>query len=245
MIRRDVAERLEFPADPITDCHQCGHFEFKSHNMLRQVRDMGFEAVFLNENDKRVIWDSHHEGWENRLHEFPCQDINDIFQFYGTDKWSLHSYGPLYDTILKPYRQTAQRILEIGVQNGFSLRAWRDYFHQADIHGVDVNPAAMIINEPRIRTHLCDVRHGTALTRIAQQNGPFDVIVDDGSHEPADMLQAYAVLRNYLAPNGLYVIEDIPTPEALDMFRQWPGAECHDRRHIKGRADDMLAILRS
>ncbi len=149
MIRRDVAEQLQFPADPITDCHQCGHFEFKSHNMLRQVRDLGYGVEFLDATEKRVIWDSHHEGWEQRLGEFPCPDLCDIFQQHQTDKLTLHSYGPVYQELLQDRRTCPVPVLEIGVQRGFSLRSWRDYFTTALIHGIDVNPDWMLPGEPR------------------------------------------------------------------------------------------------
>ena len=245
MIRRDVTEQLQFPADPITDCHQCGNFEFKSHNMLRQVRDLGYAVAFLDHIEKRVIWDSHHEGWEQRLAEFPCRDLCDIFQQYETDKFTLHSYGPVYQELLQDRQSCPAPVLEIGVQRGLSLRSWRDYFAIAPIHGIDVNPDSMLPDEPRLKTHLCDVRDATRLTGIAHEFGPFQVIVDDGSHFLPDMLAAYAVLRNFLTPDGLYVIEDVPTTEMMELYSSWPNTECYDLRAIKGRSDDIMIVIRN
>ena len=245
MIRRDVAEQLQFPADPITDCHQCGRFEFKSHNMLQQVRDLGHDVAFLDPIDKRVIWDSHHEGWEQRLGEFPCRDLCDIFQQYETDKFTLHSYGPVYQELLHDRRACPAPVLEIGVQRGFSLRSWRDYFHTADIHGVDINSDWMLPAEPRLQTHLCDVQNFARLSQIAREHGPFQLIIDDGSHLLSDILAAHAVLRSCLTPDGIYVIEDVSSTEMLDLFRAWPNADCRDLRAIKGRSDDMMVIIRN
>ena len=39
---------------------------------------------------------------------------------------------------LKIKEETAQNILEIGIQNGGSIKLWRDYFINATIYGLDI-----------------------------------------------------------------------------------------------------------
>jgi hypothetical protein len=38
---------------------------------------------------------------------------------------------------------------------GASLRAWRDFFRNGSVHGIDVQPDCLF-SEERITTHLCD-----------------------------------------------------------------------------------------
>ena len=55
-----------------------------------------------------------------------------------TDKNTTHSYLPLYESLFKNKKETAQNILEIGIQNGGSIKLWRDYFINATIYGLDI-----------------------------------------------------------------------------------------------------------
>jgi hypothetical protein len=85
---------------------------------------------------------------------------------------------------------------------GASLRMWRDYFPNATIYGVDINRNAVAEanDPPRIITkHIDD---GYAYPK-------FDLVVDDGSHDPDDQLKYFELLRLSMAPNSLYIIEDV------------------------------------
>jgi hypothetical protein len=48
------------------------------------------------------------------------------------------------------------------------------------------------------------------LTRLAS-NGPFSIIIDDGSHVPSHQWKTFTYLWKSLAPGGLYIIEDVET----------------------------------
>ena len=49
------------------------------------------------------------------------------------------------------------------------------------------------------------------LTKICKHRGPFDVVIDDGSHLPLHQLVSFSNLIKCVKPGGLYVIEDIET----------------------------------
>jgi hypothetical protein len=51
---------------------------------------------------------------------------------------------------------------------------------------------------------------------LAAAEGPFDVVIDDGSHVSAHQITSFYFLFNHLRAGGFYVIEDIQT-----SF--WPG----------------------
>jgi len=97
-----------------------------------------------------------------------------------------------------------------GYRPGASLRAWRDYFLNGVIHGIDVQPDTLVLDEPRIVTALVDSTNAETVRAFLMKNEDgFDVIIDDGAHIPRLQIET---LRNFypaLKPNGLYVIEDV------------------------------------
>lgn len=135
---------------------------------------------------------------------------------HGTDKAADHWYTGHYHRRFKHMRGEVVTLLEIGVggyedpeQGGESLKMWRDYLGpQATVIGLDVNakkPIDGVIieqgsqSDPRVLHHL------------GETYGPFDAIVDDGSHRPDDVMQSWVMLWEYLRDGGWYVIEDLQT----------------------------------
>jgi 2-polyprenyl-3-methyl-5-hydroxy-6-metoxy-1,4-benzoquinol methylase len=59
--------------------------------------------------------------------------------YTGTDKNTIHSYGPIYEKII---REAVERpdltILEIGVFSGAFLQVLHEVFPNATIHGIDI-----------------------------------------------------------------------------------------------------------
>lgn len=158
---------------------------------------------------------------------------------YVTDKNTGHSYGPVYDELCAPIRRSAKAVLEIGVYNGDSLRMWRDYFPNAEVHGLDIMPQRMFTEE-RITTHLGSQDDPKVLRKVGRR-GPFDLIVDDGSHRSEHQFTSLLYLWQFLRTGGVYVIEDIQEPgPLLQLLPGW----CRDLRQVKGVYDDVLVILR-
>jgi hypothetical protein len=154
-------------------------------------------------------------------------DIDELFNHHGTDK---ECYAAMYHALFKHIRHSSLRLLEIGIgtmipgaassmvgwggpayRPGGSLRAWRDYFPKAEIHGIDIQPDTQFSNEPRIHTHICNSIDADAVRSFMTgfTGYPFDIIIDDGSHLDLHQL---ATLRNfypYVSPGGHYIIEDV------------------------------------
>lgn len=170
--------------------------------------------------------------------------LTELFTKYPTDKLSSHSYEPLYSELLAPYRDSATAILEIGIEHGQSLRAWREYFPKANIYGLDNALHKMIQGEPRIATIHTDTTDRDGFLRAISNLPPIDIAIDDGNHVLTCQLFAVAALWSKLKPGGLIVVEDIAKPEYLQLFAAFNGATLHDRRKIRGQHDDMLAVMR-
>ena len=142
---------------------------------------------------------------------------------HGTDKggWHqthgqfCHEYTPVYHLLLGHRREEVYRVLEVGVHYGRSLRMWAEYFPNAIIGGID-NHEPHLFDDGRILCCLADQSDsGTlreAVKLLLAGAWHFDLIIDDGSHDPQHQANTATTLMPYLAPGGVYVIEDISPP---------------------------------
>lgn len=128
----------------------------------------------------------------------------------GTHKWA--HYLPLYERVLAPNRSRPIRMLEVGVYKGGSLQMWRRYLHpDSVIVGIDIDPNCQQYDDPERNIH---VRIGSQvdaefLARVTREFAPFDVILDDGSHQTAHMVETFQRMFDAVAEGGVYVVEDI------------------------------------
>ena len=127
-----------------------------------------------------------------------------------SDKWS--SYLTEYDRLLNPFRNKPVRLLEIGIQNGGSLEIWSKYFANAtDLIGCDINPdcAHLPYNDPRIDVVIGEVNSHDTRSQLFNRCQQFDIIIDDGSHFPSDIIQTFGHYFPRLAEGGLFIVEDL------------------------------------
>jgi hypothetical protein len=160
----------------------------------------------------------------------------DMFQSHAgrqIDKWE--HYFPIYEKHFAKYRRRDKlRVLEIGIDHGGSLQLWKRYFGKgAEIIGVDVNPAALF-EEDQIKTY-CFNQCNSQIADL----GPFDIVIDDGSHRPEDQIQTFANL--WPRTRGTYLIEDChegypAIAQKMPMTSYYPWVVVYDRprRIIKG-----------
>ena len=131
-------------------------------------------------------------------------------QLPGALKW--HHYFPIYEETFEPFRRQPARILEIGVYKGFSIRMWREYFHpDSIIVGLDVDENCQQFKD---ETRNLFVRIGHQedagfLQSVVDEFGPFDLIIDDGSHVTSHMIDSFNFLFDKgLKDVGMYIVED-------------------------------------
>jgi hypothetical protein len=172
--------------------------------------------------------------------------ISEYLARYISDKVTVHAYEQLYDSLFGPLRQSTRYVLELGIAGGASLRAWRDYFPKAEIWGVDNSPAAClaVADEQRIHTLLCDSGSPGVVVPAQMGGWEWDIVIDDAGHDVKDQALACFWLYTYLKPGGLYVIEDIQHHGYLRHFTCFQNAEILDLRHVKGRQDDLVVVIK-
>lgn len=135
--------------------------------------------------------------------------LNEIALGYKTDKSNMwHNYTKLYSVYFEPIRQEKLRILEIGIDKGYSLKTWKEYFPSAEITGIDIIDLKYM-EEDRVHVFQGDQNDTIFLKKINEEQGPFDIIIDDGSHKNSDMKNSFDCLFPLLKEGGLYIVEDI------------------------------------
>jgi hypothetical protein len=146
--------------------------------------------------------------------------------FGGDKRGALHNYTAVYPIHLQDRRRSVRRVLEIGIGGGSdpalggsSLRMWQAYFPDARIVGLDLFPKD--VTGPRITTLVCDQSDPAALRAVWDAHGPFDVVIDDGSHEGPHVDITFRTLFPLLEDGALYVIEDTHT-SYLEMYDGGP-----------------------
>jgi hypothetical protein len=166
--------------------------------------------------------------------ESPKTPLCELFYKYGSDKCPqiYHSYSEYYYEILKDNKEKIKEVIEIGIgtkelmtpivgskyQIGASLKAWRDFFPNAKIYGLDINKNSFF-EEERISCFYTDQSNSNSLEQTISEikklnnNNDFDLIIDDGSHIVSHMLLSFKTLFKFLKKDGIYIIEDIKKHE--------------------------------
>ncbi len=137
------------------------------------------------------------------------RSMHDIALEYETDK-VLHGYCEIYEKRLADRRMEPLKILEIGVFYGASLRMWREYFPNAEIHGVDLDIERCGEIEG-VTLHRLDANDTAGLAKLSNEHGPWDLIIDDASHTMKHQQSTFITLWPHVKPDGFHVIEDIHT----------------------------------
>ena len=133
--------------------------------------------------------------------------LDELAISFGTDKSSrVHDFAKHYQVYFELLRELPLKVLEIGVQSGASLRVWKQYFPNAQIIGLDYYPLE-VMEEDRIKIIQGEQKDKDVLERVLL-HGPFDIIIDDGSHKNPDIMASFEYLFPRMKPGGVYVIED-------------------------------------
>jgi predicted O-methyltransferase YrrM len=153
------------------------------------------------------------------------------------DKW-IH-YFPIYTRHLSPYAGQPVSVLEIGVYRGGSMRMWSRFFGPAArLVGVDVDPIAVVSAGERYTVVIADQADPDAIRRVADEHGPFDVIIDDGGHTMDQQITSVEALFPMLNEGGVYLVEDCHT-SYWDEYGGGLGREGTFMEWVKTRLDDL------
>lgn len=152
--------------------------------------------------------------------------LDEIGLKHGTDKASRwHDYLKVYEQIMPVHEPVS--LLEIGWFDGASVKTWRDYLHvESTIVGVDIGDKEMI---PGVHFRQVDATSVKVVKEVSEF-GPFDFIIDDGSHLSPDVIATFLLLWSQVKPGGYYIVEDLH----VSYHRDWLGNPDPDARGTRG-----------
>eukprot|EP01064_Diplonema_japonicum_P031156 TRINITY_DN5489_c0_g2_i1.p1 TRINITY_DN5489_c0_g2~~TRINITY_DN5489_c0_g2_i1.p1 ORF type:complete len:286 (+),score=49.85 TRINITY_DN5489_c0_g2_i1:77-934(+) len=154
--------------------------------------------------------------------------LHEIGTSIKSDKVTVHRYDQAYRFHFERIRENKVKILEIGLgclglaDVGLGIQLWGEYFKESELHVMELDGAcgdAYLKNkhrkdyEPRggFKLHIGDQSNVTFLKELGEKHGPWDIIIDDGSHIPEHQITTFGNLFPYITPGGVYSVEDVQT----------------------------------
>lgn len=130
----------------------------------------------------------------------------------GRPVLKVDHFFDVYESHFSRFRNTDVRVLEIGVYHGGSLELCRNYLGpSAQIHGIDINPLAVERAPACCSVHTGAQADPVFIESIISEHGPFDLVIDDGSHLMQDQIKTFELIYPYMSSTGVYVCEDVFT----------------------------------
>ena len=164
---------------------------------------------------------------------FIFDNLNELFNHYGSDKGTIinhpyskkgekitgHSFGDFYENFFFKFKDDKFNFLEIGTWKGASLAAFKKYFINAIIYGIDRNYKIQYKSN-KLKYYNCDTTNNSDLRNIEKKfrNIKFRIIIDDGSHFLNDIIHNLKFFFRFVESGGFYVIEDFKLPELFKHF---------------------------
>jgi hypothetical protein len=138
----------------------------------------------------------------------PLRDYFDQNSGRLIHKWS--HYFPIYERHFRRFRWQHPTVLEIGVSHGGSLDMWSDYFGPgSQIVGVDIEERCRELERPGIAIRVGDQGDPAFLDELTAEFGTFDIVIDDGSHQPVHQITSLQHLWPSVTDGGVYLVEDL------------------------------------
>lgn len=149
--------------------------------------------------------------------------LTQLADLHGSDKGSKkHYYTRVYEDIFGPRIREKNKLLEIGLLNHSvqhrskkkqftrvpSLDMWCDYFDNSEIYGLDIADFSNARGD-FVKIYQLDQGSRESLEVLVGDIDGFDIIIDDALHASMHQQVSFSFLFRYLAPGGVYIIEDL------------------------------------
>ena len=223
------------------------------------IRKIRYKSKFISQNKNTKL--------NYIVNSSSNSKLTELMNLYGSDKGGKnnhHNYSEYYSEIFFNRRHEVKNFLEIGLgtnnislasnmgEKGIplaSLRAWRDYFLNADIYGADIDKE-ILKNEDRIKTYFVDQTNPETIDKLFKEIGvnKFDIILEDGLHEYNANICFFENSIKYLENNGIYIIEDVYYKDKEKFIKYFENSNYNyaviDIFHKKNIANNCVVIIR-
>ena len=121
-------------------------------------------------------------------------------------------YFGIYEDIFNHLRGGSPTFVEIGIQGGGSLFAWKKFFGDgARIIGVDLNPKCKKFEEFGFEIHIGDAGDESFMKEVFRSLGKVDAILDDGGHLYHQQINTLTSAAECISGDYILAIEDTTT----------------------------------
>ncbi|WP_131812590.1 hypothetical protein [Mycobacterium mantenii] len=120
------------------------------------------------------------------------------------------NYSSIYESVVDPTSRI--RMFVIGSFYGDSVEMWQKFLHPDSlIVGIDVDAKLVKVADSQgIRVRIGGEQTISSLSETAAEFGPFDVILDTGSHTSSHMVDCFRCLFvSALSDGGAYIVERV------------------------------------
>ena len=175
-------------------------------------------------------------------------NLDEIGIKYGTDKASKCDELPPcdflrhYELFFERLRDKKFTLLEFGVDKGYSLMTWKEYFKYADIIGVDWNEIDLA--QDRITIIKEDVTSHELAKKIEPYRGSLEIIIDDSNHAWGIQRTLFETYFPFLNSGGYFIVEDIRCQVYGDSQYDRAKNFVYDRMSFTEYTKYMLELLR-
>ena len=195
------------------------------------------------------------------------ETLTNLMNLHGSDKGGKnnhHNYSNYYSELFYNNKNNIKNFLEIGLGSNnenipsnmgsdgvplASLRAWRDFFKNANIYGADVDKS-ILKNEDRIKTFYVDQTDPKSIEKMFEKIGvkKFDIILEDGLHEFNANICFFENSIKFLQDDGIYIIEDVYYKDQDKFINYFEKTNFNfsivDIFHEKNIANNCVIIIR-
>ena len=121
-------------------------------------------------------------------------------------------------------------ILEIGTQRGGNLVFLASQFPNGKIVGIDINPPAMEL--PSGIIFIQGNSESTQVSNIVEDYGPFDLIIEDASHNQKSVFENLKIYGPMLKIGGSFMVEDMQCSVIPGFSRGFFGRKSFSKMYI-------------
>ena len=155
---------------------------------------------------------------------------NFFYNNQGNGCHKLVHYLDLYQKHFNHLKGQKVRFLEIGVYRGGSIGMWQNFFSpDSELFFLDIDPNCKEHEKGNAKVLIGDQTDYSFLQSVADQYGPFDVVIDDGGHTMEQQTVSLQVLFSAVKDGGIYWIEDTHT----SYFPAFGGGLCKENSFIE------------
>jgi len=178
-------------------------YKFLENKTNKILKSFGFTITEKNLESIKVMKDLESTLSNSR----ETNRFKEIGLKYGCDKVSRHRYHETYPNIFDKFKNEDINLFEIGVDQGKSLKVWKEFYPNCSVFGLDIQSE---IDNEDVKIFKGDQSNIHDLVNVVSRTPKCDIIIDDGSHVPEHQLKTfYYLFENLLKDGGTYVIEDV------------------------------------